>query len=121
MTDNAKKRRLDRTKRHYRIRKTLHGTAQRPRLAVYRSNRHITAQLIDDSAGHTLAAAASTEQTLRPQSNSTITTATKVGSTLAERAKALGIETAVFDRGGFRYHGQVAALADAAREGGLKF
>lgn len=123
MSYTAKKRRLDRRRRHYRIRKTLSGTTQRPRLAVYRSNRHISAQIIDDSAGNTLAAAASTEQELRPASiaNSTIDTAGKVGAVLAERAKAAGVETVVFDRGGFRYHGQVAALADAAREGGLKF
>ena len=125
MSYTAKKRRLDRHRRHYRIRKSLRGTAQRPRLAVYRSNRHISAQIIDDSAGNTLAAAASTEQELRPENtsitNSTSDTAGKVGTLLAERAKAIGVETVVFDRGGFRYHGQVAALADAAREGGLKF
>ena len=125
MSYTAKKRRLDRRRRHYRIRKTLQGTAQAPRLAVYRSNRHISAQIIDDSAGNTLAAAASTEQALRPNStgiaNSSIETAGKVGALLAERAKTIGIETVVFDRGGFRYHGQVAALADAARGGGLKF
>ena len=136
MSYTAKKRRSDRRRRHYRIRKTLRGTAQRPRLAVYRSNRHISAQIIDDSVGNTLASAASTEQELRPKTagsakskktassagaNSNIETAGKVGAALAERAKAAGVESVVFDRGGFRYHGQVAALADAAREGGLKF
>jgi len=146
MSYTAKKRHLDRRRRHYRIRKTLRGTAQRPRLAVHRSNRHISAQIIDDSLGNTLASAASTEQELRPKaagspkskaaakngganstgsnstgSNSNIETAGRVGAALAERAKAAGVETVVFDRGGFRYHGQVAALADAAREGGLKF
>ncbi|MDE0700116.1 MAG: 50S ribosomal protein L18 [Acidimicrobiaceae bacterium] len=136
MSYTAKKRRSDRRRRHYRIRKTLRGTAQRPRLAVYRSNRHISAQIIDDSVGNTLASAASTEQELRPKTagsakskktassagaNSNIETAGKVGAALAERAKAAGVESVVFDRGGFRYHGQVAALADAAREGGLEF
>ena len=121
MSYTAKKRRRDRRRRHYRIRKTLQGTAQRPRLAVHRSNRHISAQIIDDSAGNTLAAAASTEQKLRPISNTNTETAGKVGALLAERAKAVGVDTVVFDRGGFRYHGQVAALADAAREGGLEF
>ncbi|MCY3849770.1 MAG: 50S ribosomal protein L18 [Acidimicrobiaceae bacterium] len=136
MSYTAKKRRLDRRRRHYRIRRTLRGTAQRPRLAVYRSNRHISAQIIDDSVGSTLVSAASTEQELRPKTtgsaksrttttstgaNSSVETAGKVGAALAERAKAAGVETVVFDRGGFRYHGQVAALADAAREGGLKF
>ncbi|MXW62723.1 MAG: 50S ribosomal protein L18 [Acidimicrobiaceae bacterium] len=136
MSYTAKKRRSDRRRRHYRIRKTLRGTAQRPRLAVYRSNRHISAQIIDDSVGNTLASAASTEQELRPKTagsaksnktassagaNSNIETAGKVGAALAERAKAAGVESVVFDRGGFRYHGQVAALADAARKGGLEF
>lgn len=121
MPYTAKKRRLDRHRRHHRIRKTLRGTAQRPRLAVYRSNRHISAQIIDDSAGHTLAAAASTEQELRPTNNCNADTASQVGALLAERAKSIGVETVVFDRGGFVYHGQVAALAEAAREGGLEF
>ena len=136
MSYTAKKRRSDRRRRHYRIRKTLRGTAQRPRLAVYRSNRHISAQIIDDSVGNTLASAASTEQELRPKTagsaksnktassagaNSNIETAGKGGAALAERAKAAGVESVVFDRGGFRYHGQVAALADAARKGGLEF
>lgn len=121
MSYTAKRRRIDRRRRHYRIRKTLRGTATRPRLAVHRSNRHISAQIIDDDAASTLAAASSTEQTLRPEANSNTETATRVGSLLAERAKAAGVDAVVFDRGGFRYHGQVAALADAAREAGLKF
>ncbi len=121
MSYTAQKRRMDRRRRHYRIRRTLQGTAQRPRLAVHRSNRHISAQIIDDSAGSTLVAAASTERTLRPGSNTNTETAGRVGALLAERAKTAGVDTVVFDRGGFRYHGQVAALAEAAREGGLKF
>ena len=121
MSNTAKKRRIGRRRRHYRIRKTLRGTATRPRLAVHRSNRHISAQIIDDSASSTIAAAASTEQALRPEANANTETARGVGALLAERAKAAGVETVVFDRGGFRYHGQVAALADAARENGLRF
>ena len=121
MSYTAKKRRADRRRRHYRIRKTLRGTTARPRLAVHRSNRHICAQVIDDSVGSTLAAAASTEQQLRPAGNSNTQTAAEVGALLAERARAAGVEAVVFDRGGFRYHGQIAALAEAAREKGLKF
>ena len=105
--------------RHKRIRKHLAGTAERPRLAVYRSGKHISAQLIDDVAGHTLAAAGTQEKGLEAADNRE--GAKKVGLALAERAKAKGVETAVFDRGGFKYHGTVAALADGAREGGLKF
>ena len=110
MAVSAKKRRDDRIRRHNRVRKTLRGTAQRPRIAVFRSNKHISAQVIDDIAGVTLASASTTESALRGDVNSNI-----------EAAKAAGVEEVVFDRGGFRYHGRVAALADAAREGGLKF
>ena len=99
----------------------MRGTAERPRLAVFRSNKHISAQLIDDLAGTTLASASSTEPALRGDNNGNIEAAGKVGALLAERAKAAGVDTVVFDRGGFRYQGRVAALADAAREGGLKF
>ncbi|NIW37502.1 MAG: 50S ribosomal protein L18 [Gemmatimonadetes bacterium] len=121
MAYTAKKRRQDRQRRHHRIRKHMRGTAERPRLAVFRSNKHISAQLIDDLAGTTLASAASNEPALRADNNGNVEAAGKVGSLLAERATAAGIETVVFDRGGFRYHGRVAALAEAAREGGLKF
>ena len=121
MAYTAKKRRSDRLRRHYRIRKTMRGNAQRPRLAVFRSNKHISAQVIDDLTGVTLAAASTTESALRVANNGNIDAAGKCGTLLAERAKAAGIETVVFDRGGFRYHGRVAALADAAREGGLDF
>ena len=101
-----------------RIRAKVAGTAERPRLAVFRSNKYIYAQLIDDSAGHTLAAASSRESEI----DATGVEAGKlVGQRLAERAKAAGAETAVFDRGGYRYHGRVKALADGAREGGLRF
>ena len=121
MAYTAKKRRSDRVRRHRRIRKTMRGTAQRPRLAVYRSNKHISAQVIDDINGVTLVAASTTESELRAASNGNTEAAGHVGTLLAERAKAAGIDTVVFDRGGFRYHGRVAALAEAAREGGLKF
>src|SRR5690242_47706 len=108
-----------RQRRHRRVRAKLSGTAARPRLAVYRSNARIYAQLIDDEAGHTLAAASSGEKQLVKTSRADAPAA--VGKLIAERAKAAGIETVVFDRGGYLYHGRVKALADAAREGGLEF
>ena len=113
-------RRNKRLKVHRRIRKKVSGTAERPRLAVYFSNRHIQAQLIDDEAGVTLAAAATTQKDLDKKS-SNAETATKIGELIASRAKEKKIDEVVFDRGGFIYHGKVKALADAAREGGLKF
>jgi large subunit ribosomal protein L18 len=102
------------------VRKNVHGSAVRPRLAVFRSNRYIYAQVIDDDAGRTLASASSQEKKLRKKALST-DTAAKVGKLLAARADEAGVEAVVFDRGGFPYHGRVKALADAAREGGLKF
>lgn len=113
-------RKKTRQKVRYRIRKKIGGTAERPRLAVSFSNRHVVAQLIDDEAGQTLVAATTTEKGSESKL-ANIETATKVGELLASRAKAKKIETVVFDRGGFVYHGKVKALADAAREGGLKF
>jgi large subunit ribosomal protein L18 len=109
-----------RRRRHGRVRKKVRGTADRPRLAVFRSNRHITAQLVDDRAGVTLAAA-STHEAGFDGATGNIEAATTVGRTLAERARAAGVDRVVFDRGGFLYHGRVAAVADAAREGGLEF
>lgn len=109
-----------RERRHRRVRKKVRGTAARPRLAVFRSNKHIYAQLIDDVAGATLASASTTEKGLSG-SGATVAAATGVGTRLGERATAAGITTAVFDRGGFRYHGRVAAVADAARAAGLEF
>ncbi len=109
-----------RRRRHVRVRKALRGSAGRPRLAVFRSNRYIYAQLIDDDSGRTIAAASSRESALRKKTL-TVDTATEVGKTIAARAADAGIETVVFDRGGFAYHGRVKALAEAAREGGLKF
>jgi large subunit ribosomal protein L18 len=108
-----------RLKRRRRVRAKVHGTAERPRISVFRSNRGITAQLIDDDAGRTLVAAQWTEASLRDLAP--MEQAQKVGATLAERAKAAGIESAVFDRGGYQYHGRVKALAEGAREGGLQF
>jgi large subunit ribosomal protein L18 len=108
-----------RLRRRRRVRAKVRGTADRPRLSVFRSNRGVQAQLIDDVAGRTLAAVDWTEPELK--SLGRMEQATRAGSVLAERAKGAGIEAVVFDRGGYRYHGRVKALADGAREGGLKF
>jgi large subunit ribosomal protein L18 len=121
MSDIAKARREGRIRRHRRVRKKVHGTAARPRLAVHRSNKHITVQVIDDDAGRTLAAASTNEVDLRSSGGGTVAAATRVGELVAERAKAAGIDTVVFDRGGFAYHGRVAAIAEAARKSGLEF
>jgi large subunit ribosomal protein L18 len=110
-----------RIRRHHRVRKNVRGTAARPRLAVFRSNNHITAQVIDDGTGKTLAAASTTEADLRGGATGNKDAAAKVGARVAERAKAAGVSKVVFDRGGFLYHGRVAAVADAARENGLEF
>jgi large subunit ribosomal protein L18 len=120
MSDSAKQKREGRIRRHRRVRKKVRGTAERPRLAVFRSNKHITAQVIDDRAGRTLASASTTETGFEGL-GSNVAAATKVGQLVAERAKAAGVSTVVFDRGGNLYHGRIAALADAAREGGLEF
>jgi large subunit ribosomal protein L18 len=106
-----------------RIRKKLSGSPQRPRLAVFRSQSHIYAQVIDDEAGQTLCAASSLDKQLKPQfkRGSNLAAAKAVGQLIAGRAKAKGVESVVFDRGGFQYHGRIKALADAAREAGLKF
>ena len=109
-----------RQRRHTRVRRRLRGTAERPRLAVYRSNRYIYAQVIDDISGSTLAAASSAEGDLRSETL-TADTAAKVGALIGARAKEAGIEAVVFDRGGNKYHGRIKALADAAREAGLEF
>jgi large subunit ribosomal protein L18 len=109
------------TKRHARLRKKVQGSAQRPRLAVKRSSRHIVVQLIDDLAGHTLASASSLEADVRGLDGDKKARAAAVGKLVAERAREAGVTAVVFDRGGFDYHGRIAALADAAREGGLEF
>lgn len=105
--------------RHHRVRARVRGTADRPRLVVFRSSKHIAAQLIDDVAGRTMATAG--DRDLNAQGRATVDAAQKVGALLAERAKAKKISAVVFDRGGHRYHGQVKALADGAREAGLSF
>ncbi|MDP9494475.1 MAG: 50S ribosomal protein L18 [Actinomycetota bacterium] len=109
-----------RARRHTRVRKRVRGTEGRPRLAVFRSNRYIYAQIIDDTVGRTLASASSSETDLR-SSTLNLSTAAKVGELLAGRAKDAGVNTVVFDRGGYKYHGKVKALAEAARESGLEF
>jgi len=109
-----------RGRRHRRVRKKVRGTPERPRLAVFRSSRHIYAQVIDDVHGRTLAAASTAESGLKGSATGTVESAKAVGKLIGERAKAAGIESAVFDRGGFRYHGRVASVADGARETGLK-
>ncbi|HEV2427310.1 MAG TPA: 50S ribosomal protein L18 [Acidimicrobiales bacterium] len=110
-----------RERRHRRIRRRLAGTAERPRVAVRRSNKHISAQIIDDAAGRTLAAASSVESGLRSVTGGNVEGAKAVARTLAERARAANITAVVFDRGGYDYHGRVAAFAEALREGGLEF
>jgi len=109
------------TRRHARLRKKISGSPVRPRLAVKRSSRHLHVQLIDDVAGHTLASASTLDADVRTLDGDKKAKATKVGELIAERAKAAGIDAVVFDHGGFGYHGRIAALADAAREGGLEF
>jgi large subunit ribosomal protein L18 len=110
-----------RVRRHRRVRKRVTGTADRPRLAVFRSNKHISAQVIDDVSGRTLASASSVEKDMKSTAGGNRDAAKKVGQLLGERAKAAGVSKVVFDRGGFLYHGRVASLADAAREAGLEF
>jgi large subunit ribosomal protein L18 len=119
--DISTRRRVARTRRHFRIRKKISGTPARPRLVVNRSSRHIAVQLIDDLAGHTLAAASSIEVDVRELDGDKKAKAAKVGQLIAARAKDKGIDKVVFDRGGYDYHGRIAALADAAREAGLEF
>ena len=130
LSANAKKRtaprvslerRRSRTRRHARLRKKVSGTPARPRLVVNRSSRHMVAQLIDDLAGHTLAAASTLEVDVRALDGDKKAKAAKVGELLAARAREAGVTAVVFDRGGYLYHGRIAALADAAREGGLEF
>ena len=114
-------RRKQRLRRHARLRKKIAGTAERPRLVVHRSSRHIHVQLVDDLTGTTLAAASSIEADVRGVDGDKKAHSVRVGQLIAERAKAAGVDAVVFDRGGYTYGGRIAALADAAREGGLKF
>ena len=126
MADISTTRRLGKKRRHFRVRKRVTGTPARPRLVVTRSARHITAQIVDDTAGHTLASASTLEADLRAAKSSgeggdKSALARQVGALLASRAKDKGVDTVVFDRGGNAYHGRIAALADGARENGLVF
>ena len=124
MADKNAKKQIRFERRKYSIRSQLFGSAERPRLSVFRSDKHIYAQIIDDYAGKTLVAVASTSADVRGaelKNGGNVAAAKKVGSLIAERAKAAGISKVCFDRGGRKYHGRVKALADAAREGGLKF
>ncbi len=114
-------RRVSRLRRHTRLRKKVAGTPERPRLMVNRSSRHIHVQLVDDQSGTTLAAASSIEADVRAVDGDKKAHSVRVGQLIAERAKAAGVDTVVFDRGGYTYGGRIAALADAARESGLKF
>ncbi|HYN34185.1 MAG TPA: 50S ribosomal protein L18 [Ilumatobacteraceae bacterium] len=122
MTKIAEARRSGRIRRHRRVRKKIHGTAARPRMAVFRSNKHLSVQVIDDDAGTTLASASTNEADLRSAgTGASVEAAARVGQLIAERAKAAGVDKVVFDRGGFAYHGRIAAVASAAREAGLEF
>ena len=109
------------TRRHFRVRKRVTGSTARPRLVVTRSARHIYAQVVDDTEGHTLASASTLDPSLRSAEGTKSSAATAVGTLIAERARAAGVEAVVFDRGGRKYHGRIAALADGAREAGLRF
>jgi large subunit ribosomal protein L18 len=119
--DVSTTRRIARARRHFRLRKKISGSPERPRLVVNRSSRHIVAQVVDDLSGRTLAAASSLEADVRAESGDKKAKAAKVGALVAARAKDAGIAKVVFDRGGYDYHGRIAALADAAREAGLEF
>lgn len=119
--DISTRRRLARARRHFRLRKRVSGSPERPRLVVNRSSRHIAVQLVDDLAGHTVAAASSIEPEVRAVDGDKKAKAIRVGELIAARAKAAGVARVVFDRGGYAYHGRIAALADAAREAGLEF
>ncbi|GAB3463221.1 50S ribosomal protein L18 [Streptomonospora sediminis] len=115
------KRATSRARRHLRVRKKVSGTTARPRLVVYRSSKHIVAQIVDDTQGHTLVAASTHDRDLRSGEGTKSEKSHQVGELLAQRAQAAGISAVVFDRGGYRYHGRVAALAEGARSGGLEF
>jgi large subunit ribosomal protein L18 len=121
MSSSAQKRHNARIRRHRRVRKKVTGTPERPRLAVFRSNRHISAQVIDDVNGKTLAAASTYESGSQSSGTGNKDAAADVGRQVAERARAAGVDKVVFDRGGFIYHGRIASLADSARDAGLEF
>lgn len=123
MSYSTKQKHAARVRRHHRLRKKVRGTADRPRLAVFRSNRHLVVQVIDDRIGSTLVAASTLDPAIRGAGNRTgnVAAARAVGTLVAERAKEAGISRVVFDRGGYIYHGRIAAVADAARQAGLEF
>jgi len=118
---SGNKKAVARKRRHTRVRKKVNGTADRPRLVISRSARHIFVQVVDDTVGQTVASASTMEKDLRVATSAKSDKAREVGKLVASRAKAAGVDTVVFDRGGNKYHGRVAALADGAREGGLEF
>jgi large subunit ribosomal protein L18 len=119
--DISTRRRVSKARRHFRVRRKVSGSPERPRLVVTRSSRHMVVQLVDDLAGHTLASASTLEADVRAMDGDKKARAAKVGELVAARAKSAGVSKVVFDRGGNDYHGRIAALADAAREGGLEF
>lgn len=121
--DSTELKRKARLKRKKRIRKRVHGTTDRPRLSVFRSKKHIYAQLIDDAVGHTITSASSVEAMMRdrPENKSKISAANQIGKLIAERAAGKGVTKIVFDRNGFLYHGRIKAVSDGAREAGLEF
>lgn len=119
--NSSQARRVARARRHFRVRKEVSGTTERPRLVVTRSLKHIVVQLIDDTKGHTVASASSMDASIRGMEGDKTAVAKSVGKLIAERGKSAGVEKVVFDRGGNAYHGRIAALADAARESGLSF
>ncbi len=122
MKTASSQRHSGRLRRHRRVRKKITGTADRPRMAVFRSNKHITIQVIDDLVGRTIASASTVEPDQRKKgTGATVDAAKRIGALVAERAKAAGVKEVVYDRGGFLYHGRVAAAAQAAREAGLEF
>ena len=121
MADISTTRRLGKARRHFRVRKKVSGTQARPRLVVTRSARHISAQVVDDTVGRTLASASTLDPSIRGAEGDKSARARQVGALLASRAKEAGIDAVVFDRGGNKYHGRIAALADGARENGLTF
>jgi large subunit ribosomal protein L18 len=122
VSNNSKVRRESRIRRHARVRKNIHGTAERPRLAAFRSSKHFVMQVIDDESGRTLAAASTLEADVKAAGGTgSVEGAKRVGALVADRAKAAGVTKVVFDRGGFIYHGRIAAAADAARQAGLEF
>ena len=119
--DISTRRRVSKARRHFRVRRKVTGTAERPRLSVTKSSRHIVAQLVDDSVGKTIASASTLEADVRAMDGDKKARAAQVGKLVADRAKGVGVSKIVFDRGGNDYHGRIAALADAAREAGLEF